>query len=207
MEKLMLGTEVAKAMKEALTLKTERLKEQGIVPCLAIVRVGERPDDISYERGAKKKMEGIGIECRICGIQCGSLCEPAIYEWIYHHNNQWERETIRDVDTCSYQYTGNASIAMDENGNFIFTLTDGSKMKMNVGKVESTVSIPASASIGENSLDEMQMRLDKLEKQAEKKAARDKLVYVALALSVLSLLWNATTLITELMKKKREEEK
>lgn len=63
MEKLMLGTEVAKAMKEALTLKTERLKEQGTVPCLAIVRVGERPDDISYERGAKKKMEGIGIEC------------------------------------------------------------------------------------------------------------------------------------------------
>lgn len=64
MEKLMLGTEVAKAMKETLTLKTERLKEQGTVPCLAIVRVGERPDDISYERGAKKKMEGIGIECR-----------------------------------------------------------------------------------------------------------------------------------------------
>ena len=64
MEKLMLGTEVANAMKEALTLKTERLKEQGTVPCLAIVRVGERPDDISYERGAKKKMEGIGIECR-----------------------------------------------------------------------------------------------------------------------------------------------
>lgn len=51
------------------------------------------------------------------------------------------------------------------------------------------------------------MRLDKLEKQAEKKVARDKLVYVALALSVLSLLWNATTLITEFMKKKREEEK
>ena len=64
MEKLMLGTEVAKAMKEALTLKTEKLKEQEIVPCLAIVRVGERPDDISYERGAKKKMESIGIECR-----------------------------------------------------------------------------------------------------------------------------------------------
>ena len=54
MEKLMLGTEVAKAMKEDLALKTEKLKEQGIVPCLVIVRVGERPDDISYERGAKK---------------------------------------------------------------------------------------------------------------------------------------------------------
>ena len=64
MEKLMLGTEVAKAMKEALALKTEKLKEQGIVPCLAIVRVGERPDDISYECGAKKKMESVGIECR-----------------------------------------------------------------------------------------------------------------------------------------------
>lgn len=69
MEKLMLGTEVAKAMKESLTLETEKLKMQGITPCLAIVRVGTRPDDLSYERGAKKRMDGIGIKCRVTELK------------------------------------------------------------------------------------------------------------------------------------------
>lgn len=44
----------------------EKLKELGIqdpehAPKLAIIRVGERPDDMSYERGAKKKMENFGL--------------------------------------------------------------------------------------------------------------------------------------------------
>ena len=34
---------------------------QGSTPRLAIVRVGERPDDLSYERGALKKMESFGL--------------------------------------------------------------------------------------------------------------------------------------------------
>jgi len=33
------------------------------IPHLAIVRVGERPDDCSYERGATKKMEKVGFRC------------------------------------------------------------------------------------------------------------------------------------------------
>lgn len=33
----------------------------GPVPKLAIVRVGERPDDLSYERGAMKKLESFGL--------------------------------------------------------------------------------------------------------------------------------------------------
>lgn len=69
MEKLMLGTEVAKAMKEELILETEQLKKQEINPCLAIVRVGARQDDLSYERGAKKKMDSIGIECRVTELK------------------------------------------------------------------------------------------------------------------------------------------
>lgn len=32
-------------------------------PKLAVIRVGERPDDISYERGAAKRMTAVGIEC------------------------------------------------------------------------------------------------------------------------------------------------
>ena len=35
---------------------------KGKTPKLAIVRVGERPDDLSYERGALKKMESFGLQ-------------------------------------------------------------------------------------------------------------------------------------------------
>ena len=34
---------------------------EGPAPKLAIVRVGERPDDLSYERGATKKLESFGL--------------------------------------------------------------------------------------------------------------------------------------------------
>ena len=65
MSVLMKGADVANAMKEVLIDKVESLKEKGVNPCLAIIRVGNRPDDLSYERGAKKRMETIGIDCRI----------------------------------------------------------------------------------------------------------------------------------------------
>lgn len=61
----MKGIDVANAMKETLIMKTEQLKENGITPCIAIIRVGNRPDDLAYERGAKKKMETIGITCHV----------------------------------------------------------------------------------------------------------------------------------------------
>lgn len=65
MSELMKGAEVAKAMKAIIIENVDKLKEQGIVPCLTIVRVGAREDDLAYERGAKKRMELTGIECRI----------------------------------------------------------------------------------------------------------------------------------------------
>ena len=55
MSTTMKGAEVAKAMKETLIREAEALKEKGILPCLTIIRVGVRPDDLAYERGAKKE--------------------------------------------------------------------------------------------------------------------------------------------------------
>ena len=53
------GLPVAKAMNEQIA---EEMKGfEGQLPHLAIVRVGEKPDDISYERGATKKMEKVGF--------------------------------------------------------------------------------------------------------------------------------------------------
>lgn len=56
------GAQVSAAIKEQAEQEIKKLKRK--VPCLAIVRVGERPDDLSYERGAKKKLESFGLESR-----------------------------------------------------------------------------------------------------------------------------------------------
>ena len=65
MSGVMKGAETAKAMKESMEEQVHALKEKGIVPCLAIVRVGARPDDLAYERGAKKRMVMVGGEGRV----------------------------------------------------------------------------------------------------------------------------------------------
>ena len=57
MGKQLLGKSVAAAVAEDMKPSVEKLREQGIVPCLAIVRVGERGDDIAYERSAMKRMD------------------------------------------------------------------------------------------------------------------------------------------------------
>ena len=54
------GMPVAQKMAQEASTMTERLKERGIFPKLAVVRVGEREDDLSYERGLKKKFEKAG---------------------------------------------------------------------------------------------------------------------------------------------------
>ncbi len=65
MSVVMKGSEVAAAMKEKLLLEINKLGQRDIVPCLGIVRVGARPDDLAYERGAVKKLEGLGIKCKV----------------------------------------------------------------------------------------------------------------------------------------------
>ena len=64
MAKLLLGREVADALSEDLRNRVERLGEKGIAPILAIVRVGENPGDLSYETGARKRAEQLGIRVR-----------------------------------------------------------------------------------------------------------------------------------------------
>jgi len=54
------GAEVSAKIKEQVQAALAQWK--GAVPKLAIVRVGENPDDISYERGAAKKMAAFGLQ-------------------------------------------------------------------------------------------------------------------------------------------------
>ena len=61
MAELWKGAPAAAALTEKLAAQAAGLREAGIVPTLAIVRVGERPEDLSYERGAMKRCEKVGI--------------------------------------------------------------------------------------------------------------------------------------------------
>lgn len=72
MAKLLLGKEVTAALNERIKGKVEKLNEKGISPKLAFVRVGERPDDLSYERGAAKRCETLGVtyEKFVLDAQC-----------------------------------------------------------------------------------------------------------------------------------------
>lgn len=58
------GKPVADSITATINKETEELKNNGIVPLLTIVRVGERGDDIAYERAAVKRMEMCGIDVR-----------------------------------------------------------------------------------------------------------------------------------------------
>jgi len=61
MAKILSGKEVAASLNERIRAGVEALKEKGITPTLAIVRCGENPSDLSYERGAMKRAESVGV--------------------------------------------------------------------------------------------------------------------------------------------------
>ena len=62
MAKQLLGKEVTAALNERIKADVAALNAKGIKPTLGIIRVGERPDDLSYERGATKRCETLGVE-------------------------------------------------------------------------------------------------------------------------------------------------
>ena len=64
MAKQLLAKEVTAAMVEKLQARVAALKEKGVSPTLAIVRCGENPSDLSYERGATKRAEEVGVEVK-----------------------------------------------------------------------------------------------------------------------------------------------
>ena len=76
----MRGADVAKAMKEELIREVDSLKAEGIQPCLAIVRAGARPDDLAYERGARKRMELVGISLLEWAL-LGSDSQRMVFVW------------------------------------------------------------------------------------------------------------------------------
>ncbi|SDB13180.1 methylenetetrahydrofolate dehydrogenase (NADP+) / methenyltetrahydrofolate cyclohydrolase [Pseudobutyrivibrio sp. YE44] len=65
MAKLLKGKDVVGLLNEDLINRVNDLNSKGIVPTLGILRVGERPDDLSYERGAIKKCQQVGVQVQV----------------------------------------------------------------------------------------------------------------------------------------------
>ena len=63
------GKEVADKIVEELKARVEELKGRGIDPKLAILRVGEREDDLAYERGVLKRFESAGVEVEVTAVE------------------------------------------------------------------------------------------------------------------------------------------
>ena len=62
MAEILSGAAVAQKLDDELKGKIEKLKNSGIEPTLCVVRLGQKPEDLSYERGLLKKAEKLGIE-------------------------------------------------------------------------------------------------------------------------------------------------
>ena len=61
MAKRLLGKEVNEALVASLQERTAALKEKGVTATLGIIRLGENPSDLSYEKGATKRAEEVGV--------------------------------------------------------------------------------------------------------------------------------------------------
>ena len=64
MSTILKGAPVVAAMNEANAARCAALREKGVVPMLAVVRVGERPDDLSYEKGVMARCAKVGVEVK-----------------------------------------------------------------------------------------------------------------------------------------------
>ena len=61
MAKQLLGKEVNEALVAALQARTAALQAKGVQATLGIIRLGENPSDLSYEKGATKRAEEVGV--------------------------------------------------------------------------------------------------------------------------------------------------
>lgn len=74
------GKEVAAAITENLVARCEALDEKGVTPTLAIVRVGENPSDLAYERGATNRAAKVGVDLEKIVLEESAITEDVVSE-------------------------------------------------------------------------------------------------------------------------------
>ena len=109
MAMILKGAPVVAAMNEANAARCEALKAKGITPTLAVVRVGAREDDLSYERGVMTRCGKVGVAVRqyllpadaaqeqLLNVIAGINADPAIHGCLLFRPlpKQFDDRTIR----------------------------------------------------------------------------------------------------------------
>ncbi|MBZ4663889.1 MAG: bifunctional 5,10-methylene-tetrahydrofolate dehydrogenase/5,10-methylene-tetrahydrofolate [Caloramator sp.] len=75
---ILYGKQVAEKLSDEIIEEVRSLKDKGIEPKLAIVRVGRNEGDLSYERGALKRAEKLGIKVEVFELEEGVKTEDLI---------------------------------------------------------------------------------------------------------------------------------
>ncbi len=78
MAELLKGAAVAAAITERLQRDVAALKAGGVQPCLALLRVGERADDVYYEKSAVKRCEKTGVVARCFTLPAAATTEQVL---------------------------------------------------------------------------------------------------------------------------------
>ncbi|HDK7137439.1 TPA: bifunctional 5,10-methylenetetrahydrofolate dehydrogenase/5,10-methenyltetrahydrofolate cyclohydrolase [Clostridium botulinum] len=116
MTKILYGNEVALKIKEDLNLRIDKLKEKNIIPKLAILRMGNRPDDIAYERSIIKSCEKLNIETKVEELN-EDILEEDFLKLMESLNNEKEIHGIlvfRPYPKHLNENTINSSIALNK---------------------------------------------------------------------------------------------
>ena len=75
MAELLSGKPVAEALDTKTALLAAELREKGLEPTLAVIRMGERADDVRYEKSLRKRAEKLGIAVRSAVLD--AACDAA----------------------------------------------------------------------------------------------------------------------------------
>lgn len=86
MAKLLKGKDVVENLNGKLSEKVNELNTKGINPTLAILRVGEKADDLSYERGAIKRCQLVGVEVKVVALPI-DVTEEEFFDTLDKLNN------------------------------------------------------------------------------------------------------------------------
>lgn len=89
MAELLKGAAVVEALNAKISKDVEELQNKGISPTLCILRVGERPDDLSYERTAENRANKVGVNVvkKILPADCRQEDFDAVLDEINNDDN------------------------------------------------------------------------------------------------------------------------
>ena len=78
MAKLLKGADVANALNSKIISDVEALKRVGVPPALAMLRVGEKPDDITYEKSVMKRCAATGVAVKSVALRADATQQELI---------------------------------------------------------------------------------------------------------------------------------